>query len=72
MLNFKNKFLFSNQNSLKSLYFIIICNLTHLQDGNTKVKFVLRLFKKIHVGSETGSGSTSNTVRIRMKPTHEP
>jgi hypothetical protein len=25
----------------------------HLQDGNTKVKFLLRILEEIHVGSET-------------------
>jgi hypothetical protein len=53
---------------LESLYFVIIYNLTHLQDGNTKVKFVLRILYKIYVGSETnrkvgpgyGSGSEKN------------
>ncbi len=35
--NFSNK-----KNPLKSLYLVIIWNLTHLQDENTKVKFMLR------------------------------
>jgi hypothetical protein len=30
------------------------------QDGNTIVKFVLRILEKIHVRSETGSGSETN------------
>jgi hypothetical protein len=29
--------------SLKRLYLVTICNLTHLQDGNTNVKFMLRI-----------------------------
>jgi hypothetical protein len=32
----------------------------NLQDGNTKVKFMLRILEKIHVGSLTGSGSERN------------
>ncbi len=32
------------------------------QDGNTKVKFTLRILEKIHVGSGTGSGSWSETT----------
>jgi hypothetical protein len=32
---------------------LVICNLKHLQDGNTKVKFILRILEKIHVGFET-------------------
>ncbi len=47
--------------STKSFFLVIICNLTHLQDGNTKIKFMLRMLEKIHVLSETnwkvGSGS---------------
>ncbi len=45
----------------KRLYLVIICNLKHLQDKNTKVKFMLRILEKIHEGSETGSGSRSET-----------
>jgi hypothetical protein len=41
---------------LRSLYLVILCNLTNLQDGNTKIKFMLRILEKIHLGSETGSG----------------
>ncbi len=49
---------YRKQISPKSLFLVIICNLTHLQDSTyTKVKFTLRIFKKNHVGSETGSGS---------------
>jgi hypothetical protein len=33
------------------------CNLTHLQDRRTKVKFMLKILAKIELGSETGSGS---------------
>ncbi len=39
------KFLYI-KNVPKSLYLVIICNLTHLQDGNTKVKFMLRRLEK--------------------------
>jgi hypothetical protein len=39
--------------SLESIYRIMICNLTHLQDGNTKEKFMLRILEKIHLGAET-------------------
>jgi hypothetical protein len=58
---FKNKNSFSSKNFfLKSFYLAIICNLTHLQDGNINLlmlKFMLRILEKIHVGSETGSGA---------------
>jgi hypothetical protein len=59
MINLKFKFLFIKKNSLKSLYLVTIFYLTHLhvQDGNTKVKFMLRIFRKIHEGSEIGSES---------------
>jgi hypothetical protein len=53
MLNFKNKLLRFEKKSLKSLFLIIICNLNTLTNGNTKVKFVLIILYKIHVGSET-------------------
>ncbi len=53
MLNLKYKFLFIKKNSLKSLYLVIICNLTHLPDGNIKVKFMLRILEKSHVRSWT-------------------
>jgi hypothetical protein len=52
----KCNFLFTKKISFQSLYLVIICNLTHLQDGNTKVKFTLRIIEKNHVGSETGFG----------------
>ncbi len=32
--------------SLKSLYLVIICKLTHLRDGNTKIKFMSRILEK--------------------------
>jgi hypothetical protein len=59
MFDFKNKnsFLSIKKNPLKSLYLVVICYLAHLQDGNTKVKFTLKILEKIHVESETGSGS---------------
>jgi hypothetical protein len=28
------------------MYLVIICNLTHLQDGNIKLKFMLRILEK--------------------------
>ncbi len=34
------------KNSLKRLYLVIICNLTHLQDGNTKIKFMFKNIRK--------------------------
>ncbi len=55
---FKKNSFFSWKISLKSLYFVIMCNLAHLQDGITKVKFVLRILYKIPVGS--GYGSETN------------
>jgi hypothetical protein len=57
-LTFKVEFLFNKKVSLKSLY-LVMCNLTHLQGGNTIVKFMLRILEKLHVESETGSGSGS-------------
>jgi hypothetical protein len=33
MLNLKYKFLYYKKIPLKSIYLVIICNLTHLQDG---------------------------------------
>ncbi len=43
---------------------VIICNLTHAQEGNSKVKDMLRTKEKnnILVGSETRSGSGSETI----------
>jgi hypothetical protein len=37
--------------SLKSVYLVIICNITELQDGTAEVKFMLRILEKVHVGS---------------------
>jgi hypothetical protein len=34
---------------------------SNAQDGTTTVKFVLRILAKIHVRSETGSGSGSGS-----------
>jgi hypothetical protein len=40
---------------------VVICNLTHSQEGNTKVTCMLRILEEIHEGTETncrvGSGS---------------
>jgi hypothetical protein len=48
MLKLKVKIPFyQNKISLKCLYLVIICNLTHLQDGKTKVEFMLRILEKI-------------------------
>jgi hypothetical protein len=41
-------------------------NITHLQDGNAKVKFKSRILEKIHVGSETGSGYGSTTLNTEI------
>ncbi len=50
----KKRILFIKKNSLeKSLYLVMICNPAHIQDGNTKVKVILRISEKIHVESET-------------------
>ncbi len=58
MFNLKNvNSFFLEINPLKSLYLVVIRNLTHLQDGNSKVKFVLKIVETIHVGSEIGSRS---------------
>jgi hypothetical protein len=51
----KYKFRLKKKNSKK---FVIICNLGHLPDGNTKVKFMYGKLVKIHIGS--GSGSETN------------
>jgi hypothetical protein len=47
--------------SLKSLYLVIICNPTHLEEGKTEANFMSRILKKIRVGSETGLGSEPET-----------
>ncbi len=50
MLNLKeNKFLFLKKISPKSSYPVMISTITHLQDGNTKVTFMLRMLEKIYV-----------------------
>jgi hypothetical protein len=56
MHNFKILFV---KISLKSLYIVIIGNLT--QDGNTKVKFIL-ILENFQEGSLTGSGSKKNHI----------
>ncbi len=59
---------------MKSLHLVIVGNLKHLQDGNTKLKSMLKILEKNHVGSGTGSGHVSETnwkvgsIRIRKKP----
>ncbi len=45
---------------LKSLYLVIMSNLTHLWGRKTKIEFMSRILEKIYVGSETGSGSGTN------------
>jgi hypothetical protein len=59
MLNLKNINSFFHEKSPNTLYLFVMCDLTHLQDRNTKVIFMK--IRKIHVGSETfwkvGSGS---------------
>ncbi len=55
-----NSFLSKKYSRKKLAYLVKISNLTHLQDGNTKVKFMSRILEKIHVGSEKGSGSETN------------
>ncbi len=39
-----------------------ILSLARFQDGDTKVKFMLKILEKIHLGSEIGSGSRSGFV----------
>ncbi len=57
--------------SLKSQYFGIICNLAQLQGGNTKVKFMLRILEKIHLGSKTRFASGINRkVGSRSEKNH--
>jgi hypothetical protein len=51
-----------NNIPLKSLYLVIKSNLTHLQGRNTEVKFKSRILERIYVGSETGSGSGSESL----------
>jgi hypothetical protein len=66
--------------SLKILYLVKICHLTHLQDENTKVKFMIRKLEKIHIGSYTGSGYGSelnekknqNPKKLFPDPQHWP
>ncbi len=55
MVNLKLQVPFYQKNFPNKLiqYIVIVCNLTHLQDGNTKEKFMLRILEKINVGSET-------------------
>ncbi len=38
---------------LQSLHLVVVCNLTHLQDGDTKVMSYVSILEKVHVGSET-------------------
>ncbi len=52
MLNLKNKNSFFGKKIPQKAYLVIICNLTHLQNRNTTVKFFLKILEKIHVGSE--------------------
>ncbi len=53
------------QKNLKSLYLFTICNIIHLQDGNTKVKLMLRILETFHVVFEinrkVGSGYGGDT-----------
>jgi hypothetical protein len=55
--NFSEKAQFKFVNSFfpkkkpKSLYLVVMCNLTHLQDGHTGVKFMLKIIEKIYEGS---------------------
>jgi hypothetical protein len=50
--------------SLKGLYLVIMCNLTHLQDGHTKVKFMIRIriLNRIRIRNQRKS-----KIRIRKK-----
>ncbi len=69
-----NSFFLSHKKSLKSLYLVILCNLTHLQDVNTKEKFLLRILEKIHVRSGSGTnwkvGSRHGSEKIISDPQH--
>ncbi len=60
MLNLKMKIPFGPYNSPKKLISCHNEQQTHLQDRNTKVKFMSRILGKIYVGSETGSGFETN------------
>ncbi len=45
----------------------MICNLTHVKDGNTQVIFMVRHNKKNHVGSGYGSeNQLKSSVRRRI------
>ncbi len=46
--------------SLKSWYLVIICNLTHIQEGNTKVNFIVTNIRK-------NSCSIRNNIRSRSR-----
>ncbi len=39
--------------SLKILYLVITCNLTHLQDRNTKVNFILKIVENFMLDPKT-------------------
>jgi hypothetical protein len=45
---------------LKSLYLVILSNLTQLQSRNANRKFMSRILEIFNVGSETGSGFEIN------------
>jgi hypothetical protein len=53
MLHLKIFIYFYKKNLPKSFYLIIICNIKNLQDGYKKVKFYVKNYKKMYVGSET-------------------
>jgi hypothetical protein len=65
MLNLRIKIpFFQKKLSLKSLYLVVIYNLTYLLDGYAKLKFMLKILEKIHEGSEPGLGSGAKSATI--------
>ncbi len=50
--------------------YLDLADLTHLQDGIRKLKFMLRILEKNHVGSETESVSGSETKWKREWKNH--
>ncbi len=66
MLNKKIKLPFEKKNPIKAS--ILSLQPNTLQDGNTKVKFML-ILENIHVGSERGSRSGSEKKSFQIRNT---
>jgi hypothetical protein len=61
MLKLKNINFYLKNKKLDYILSYYLCDLTHLQDGKTKVKLILRILEKMHVGSD----QLKSTGRIR-------